>query len=127
MNLPITFGDIIRMRREAKRLTQKELAKCCEISDMYVSQIEAGQRIPRSRICFLIAQVLEIDARELLLFAYQAKVSEEIRDILFPVLTTYEKIVRLAQITNLLPNHKRDHVINIVEASIRLLDINELS
>lgn len=127
MDSPITFGDIVRMRREAKGFTQRELAKCCKISNMYISQIEAGQRIPRPRICSVIAQVLEIDTREFLLFAYQAKAPEEVRDILFPISTTYEKIVRLAQITNLLPNHKRDRVINIMESFIRLLGVDELS
>lgn len=127
MDLPITFADIIRMNREVRRLTQKELAKHCKISAMYISQIEAGQRIPRQRICSLIAQALGIDAREFLFFAYQTKVPEEIRDILFSIRTTDEKIRRLVQITNLLPKHKRDRVINIVEASIHLLGVNELS
>lgn len=126
MDLPITFGDIVRLGREANGLTQKELAKRCEISEMYISQIEAGQRIPRSRICSLIAQALGINVRELLFFAYQVKAPENVRDILFPTRTTDEKIWRLVQITNLLPKHKRDHVINIVEASTHLVGVNEL-
>ena len=53
-----SFGEVIRRAREAQGLTQKALAARCDISGMYVSQIETQQRIPALPTCRRLAQAL---------------------------------------------------------------------
>jgi len=37
-------GERLKARREKKRLTQKELADRAEVSESYISRLEAGER-----------------------------------------------------------------------------------
>ncbi len=78
-----SFGDVIKRAREALGLTQKEVAHRCEnITPMYVSQIEKGDRTPSPRVCRLLAKALELNADQLLLKAHLVSAPEEIRGML---------------------------------------------
>jgi transcriptional regulator with XRE-family HTH domain len=77
-----SFGEIIKKAREQKGWTQAELAKLCELSAMYISQIEKGDRVPKVRVCRLLSKTLDLDVKRLLFLAYQTSAPREIQEIL---------------------------------------------
>jgi transcriptional regulator with XRE-family HTH domain len=76
------FGEVIRRAREQKGWTQTELAKRCEVSAMYISQIEKGVRIPKWRICRLLSEILDLDTKRLLFLAYKTSAPKELQGML---------------------------------------------
>ena len=61
-----TIGDRIRAARQARGLTQKELAKLCFTSQPSVAEWETNRRIPRTDTLQRIADVLRVKTSELL-------------------------------------------------------------
>ncbi len=60
-----TFGEFIREKRKVKQLTLRGFAKLSEISPVYVSNIEKGDRsAPSYEILLNMAQVLILDDLE---------------------------------------------------------------
>ncbi len=110
-----SFGEVVRRAREVKGLTQKELAKNCDdISGMYISQIESGQRVPRMKICRRLAQALDLDERRLLLLAYRSNAPKEIRELLDSEGSSEEalsnRFLSLLRIANSLPADSKDQL-----------------
>lgn len=54
------IGKIIKDVRKRQRISQKDLAVLCEISQAYLSQIENNQKEPNLSILKTIAKKLEI-------------------------------------------------------------------
>lgn len=79
-----SFEDVIRTQCEKKNLKQKELAKLCEVSPEYISQIFQGKKVPRTTICESLAKALDIDTHDLLLLSYWSKIPEYIKNHLRP-------------------------------------------
>jgi transcriptional regulator with XRE-family HTH domain len=71
-----TFGEWIRTARRAAGLSQAALAKAARISSVYVSQIEAGLRIPSDRNTRLIAQAVGLPWQEVLRVVYSLRSRE---------------------------------------------------
>lgn len=63
------FGSTIRDRRQQLHLSQEELSRLINTSVSYVSNIEAGRRRPSEKVVVKLAEVLGLDARQLILFA----------------------------------------------------------
>lgn len=74
MDLQEIMGRVIRRERQDRRLTIKELGEKAGLSEIYVGEIERGQKYPSSRVLESIAQALELDIADLL-----ELVAEEIR------------------------------------------------
>ncbi len=57
----------IQYQRKLADMTQEQLAEKLEVSTQYISQLESttSRSVPSLKLLFLIAQVLEIDIREL--------------------------------------------------------------
>lgn len=53
-----TLGSRIRARREARRLTQRELAQAVALDPAYISLIETGRRTPSVEKLNAIAKYL---------------------------------------------------------------------
>ncbi len=53
--------ELIRLR-EAKRLTQRDVAEAVGITQSYYGMIEAGVRTPRLRLALKIAEVFKTNA-----------------------------------------------------------------
>lgn len=60
-------GRRIKAAREARHLTQEELAACIDISPTHISVIERGTKIPRLDTFVAIANALEVSGDALLL------------------------------------------------------------
>jgi transcriptional regulator with XRE-family HTH domain len=51
-------------------LTQREVARRIKASVSYVGHLESGKRIPSDKLLRRLAQILELDRRELILLVY---------------------------------------------------------
>lgn len=59
-----TFGQRLRLHREAKGWTQYRLAKEAQIHRSYVAQIEDGEKVPGWEIVTRLADVLGVEVGE---------------------------------------------------------------
>ncbi len=61
-----TLGEIVRELREAKGLTQAQLAEKAQVALSYVTVLEAGhQRNPSRQILYRLARALDVPAKRL--------------------------------------------------------------
>ena len=74
MDLQEIMGRVIRRERQERRMTIKELGEKAGLSEIYVGEIERGQKYPSSRVLESIAEALGMDIADLL-----ELVAEEIR------------------------------------------------
>jgi transcriptional regulator with XRE-family HTH domain len=63
-----SFGSSIRERRLQLHLTREQLARLVKSSASYISNLEADRRRPSEKLVTKLAEALELDSRELLLF-----------------------------------------------------------
>jgi transcriptional regulator with XRE-family HTH domain len=60
------FGLVLRELREARGLSQEQLANACDRDRTYVSLLERGRYSPSIRTLFQLAQALEVNASEII-------------------------------------------------------------
>ena len=60
------IGKVIRRERQDRRLTIKELGDKADLSEIYVGEIERGQKYPSSNVLESLARALELDMADLL-------------------------------------------------------------
>ena len=60
------FGAVVRRLREARGLTQEELAERAEVSATYIGFVERGDNVPTLTIIIQIASALDVRPSELL-------------------------------------------------------------
>lgn len=106
------LGSLIRDGRRAKKLSQRQLAAELPMSQTHLSRIELGDQPPPSdEVLLSIAEVLELDPRELLRAAGRQAAG-----------TTFEAVVldRLEQLTATIDELVK--AIARVEQTLRSLD-----
>jgi transcriptional regulator with XRE-family HTH domain len=64
------LGDLLKTRREAIRLTQRQLAEKLGVEGSHVAFLESGRRKPSLKLIAKIADTLGLDRQELLLLAH---------------------------------------------------------
>ena len=110
------IGRVIRRERQDRHMTIKELGDKAGLSEIYVGEIERGQKYPSAKVLESLAQALDIDIDELLeLFAEeirQERVPEATRAIGFTLPTTSSQPRRMVvkRIVNLLEEGDVDSV-----------------
>ena len=60
------IGRVIRRERQDRHLTIKELGDKAGLSEIYVGEIERGQKYPSAKVLESIASALDIDMADLL-------------------------------------------------------------
>ena len=60
------IGRVIRRERQQKQITIKELGEKAGLSEIYVGEIERGQKYPSGKVLESIAKALDLDLAELL-------------------------------------------------------------
>ena len=63
-DLQETLGKVIRQERQARHLTIKELGDKAGLSEIYVGEIERGQKYPSAKVLESLAKALEIEMAE---------------------------------------------------------------
>ena len=82
-NLQEIIGRVIRQERQNRHLTIKQLGEKAGISEIYVGEIERGQKYPSANVLESLARALDLDLAEML-----ELMAEEIRKEQEPQLTT---------------------------------------
>ncbi len=77
-----TFGALVRLHRTTQGLTQQALARACQLSPVYISQIEKAERIPSVSACRALATALGCPPRLLVLRAFRATAPAELQALL---------------------------------------------
>ena len=65
-DLQEVIGRVIRRERQDRQLTIKELGDKAGLSEIYVGEIERGQKYPSSKVLESLADALDIDMADLL-------------------------------------------------------------
>ena len=65
-DLQVIIGRVIRREREDRQLTIKKLGDKAGLSEIYVGEIERGQKYPSSNVLESLARALELDMADLL-------------------------------------------------------------
>src|SRR5712692_378338 len=73
------YGRVIRRERQGRNLTIKELGDKAGLSEIYVGEIERGQKYPSAKVLESIAHALDLDIADLL-----ELMAEEIRNERMP-------------------------------------------
>src|SRR5215469_3556348 len=58
------YGQVIRRERQDRGLTIKELAEKAGLSEIYLGEIERGQKYPSANVLESIARALDLDLAE---------------------------------------------------------------
>jgi transcriptional regulator with XRE-family HTH domain len=64
------LGDLIRVRRVAMGLSQRQLARSLGVTASHIAFVESGRRRPSYSVLFRLARNLQLDQPELFLTAY---------------------------------------------------------
>ena len=75
VDLQEIIGRVVRRERQDRRLTIKDLGDKAGLSEIYMGEIERGQKYPSSKVLEAIARALELDMAEFL-----ELLAEEIRN-----------------------------------------------
>ena len=75
IDLQTIIGHVVRRERQDRRLTIKELGDKAGLSEIYVGEIERGQKYPSSKVLEGLAKALDLDIAEFL-----ELMAEEIRN-----------------------------------------------
>ncbi len=122
-----TIGALVRMHRVARGLTQQALARLCELSPIYISQIEQGVRIPSVTACRALAAALGFPPRLLVLRVFHATAPAEIQDMLHeegamvsdtPIMQEFTPLLRTVQ---MLPPTTRHQLLQLWQATLALV------
>lgn len=108
-NLQEIIGRVIRQERQDRHLTIKELGEKAGISEIYVGEIERGQKYPSANVIESLVRALELDLAEML-----ELMAEEIRKEQGPQLTT--------AIGFTTPNEPRQGRRTVVKRIVNMLD-----
>lgn len=82
VDLQEIMGRVIRRERQERQMTIKVLGEKAGLSEIYVGEIERGQKYPSAKVLESIAQALDLDIADLL-----ELVAEEIRGERIPETT----------------------------------------
>jgi transcriptional regulator with XRE-family HTH domain len=127
MTMHDSLGALVRTHREALGLTQLALARACELSPVYISQIEKGERIPSVAACRALAQALGCAPRLLVLRAFRATAPVEIQDLLRDegVVASddplWQELTPLVATVRTLPQGTRQQLVQLWQATLQLV------
>lgn len=71
-DLQETVGRVIRQERQSRGLTIKELGEKAGLSEIYVGEIERGQKWPSAKVLESLATALELDLSDFLEYMAEA-------------------------------------------------------
>ena len=98
-------GQRIKIAREAKNLSQEDLAALVDLSPTHISVIERGVKVTKLDTFVAIANALEVSADSLLIDVVEHSVSGVANEL-------YNMISEL-------PNKEQKRIINVVQAFIK--------
>ncbi len=86
----MSIGDNIKILRKKQHLTQKELAKKCDLAEITIRQYESNKREPKSEIVAQIAMALDVSPY--VLYGLDSLSQEETHELLNDSMKTIAKL-----------------------------------
>ena len=80
MDINKSIGQVIRELREQKELLLREVAASLEIDPSLLSKIERGNKRPTKRQIILLAQIFDVNEKELVIAYLSDRLVYEIRE-----------------------------------------------
>jgi transcriptional regulator with XRE-family HTH domain len=116
-DLQETLGKVVRQERQARHLTIKELGDKAGLSEIYVGEIERGQKYPSAKVLESLAKALEIEIAEFFeLMAEELRGEQEphITNVIgfFPATKTQPRRTVVKRIVNMLDEGDVESVAN---------------
>ena len=87
-----SFGETIRKLREEQNLLLRELSAKLEIDASLLSKIETNNRFAKKELVKKIAEVFNLDYKELLIIWFSDKIVNELKDV-----DNIEEIFKIAE------------------------------
>jgi len=87
-----SFGETIRKLREEQNLLLRELSAKLEIDASLLSKIETNSRFAKKELVKKIAEVFNLDYKELLIIWFSDKIVNELKDV-----DNIEEIFKIAE------------------------------
>ena len=122
-----TLGALVRTHRNALGLTQQALARASQLSPVYISQIEKGERIPSVSACRALAAALGCPPRLLVLRAFRATAPAELQELLrddgvwTPDDPVTQELAPLVAAVQTLPPAIRQQLVQLWQATLQLV------
>ena len=98
------IGRRIKLAREAKKLTQAQLAEMVDLSPMHISVLERGQKPPKLETLIKLANILDVSG-----------------DFLLQDVIAYSKTIPSTEVTLLissLPENEQNRILQSVRAYV---------
>ncbi len=117
----------VTTHRDAPGLTQQALARACQLSPVYISQIEKAERIPSVAACRALATALGCPPKLLVLRAFRATAPEELQELLpdecvvTPDDPVMQELAPLVAAVQTLPSVTRNQLIDVWQATLQLV------
>ncbi len=117
----------VTTHRDALGLTQQALAQACQLSPVYISQIEKAERIPSVSACRALATALGCTPRLLVLRAFRATAPAELQELLrdegvaAPDDPVMQELAPLVAAVQTLPPVTRQQLLQLWQATLQLV------
>src|SRR5215469_12131559 len=106
------LGRIIRRERQGRDLTIKELGDKAGLSEIYVGEIERGQKYPSAKVLESLAKALELEIAE-----FFELMAEELRG---------EQEPRITNVIGFIPATRTQPRRTVVKRIVNMLDENDV-
>ncbi len=117
----------VTTHRDALGLTQQALARACQLSPVYISQIEKGERIPSVSACRALATALGCPPKLLVLRAFRATAPPELKEMLqdesvaAPDDPVMQELAPLVAAVQMLPHATRQQLLELWQGTLQLV------
>ncbi len=111
----------------ARGLTKQALTRTCQLSSIYISQIEKAERIPSVSACSALATALGCPPKLLVLRAFRATAPEELKEMLqdesvaAPDDPVMQELAPLVATVQTLPSVTRNQLMGLWQATLLLV------
>lgn len=114
--LALGFASRLRKLREARGLTQKDLAQRIEIEAVQVSRYERGQYLPNAETLVALGRVLQVDLNLLLLGESTGSTPDPVSILDLPLLERFKDLQKLSK-------RDRDAVLLLIDSVLARGDV----
>jgi transcriptional regulator with XRE-family HTH domain len=111
-DLQETLGKVVRQERQARHLTIKELGDKAGLSEIYVGEIERGQKYPSAKVLESLVKALEIEIAE-----FFELMAEELRP---------EQAPHITNVIGFIPGTQTQPRRTVVKRIVNMLDEGEV-
>ena len=87
-----SFGDIIKEKREERKLFLRQVSALMEIDQAIISKYERGERKPSKEQVLKFANIYKLNPSELIIAWYSDKVAYDLKEV-----EDAEKILKVAE------------------------------